>query len=68
MGFASWSSIRFLDLFILDTSKTVYLIILFIISTLIGIATYIAFTKILKIEEYKDYLAYLDKFKKIFFK
>ncbi|MEI8067369.1 MAG: murein biosynthesis integral membrane protein MurJ [Candidatus Shapirobacteria bacterium] len=66
MGFVSWLSIRFFDLFILDTTKTIYLMILFILSSLIGIITYIASSKLLNVDEYKDYLKYGVKIKNFF--
>lgn len=68
MGLTSWLSIRFLDIFILDTTKTIYLMILFIISSLVGIVTYIISSALLHIDEYQDYLKYTVKFKNFFIK
>lgn len=64
MGLGSWSSIKILDLFVLDTTKTVYLMILFIISSIVGVSVYLVSSSILKVDEHKDFLVYLTKFKK----
>jgi len=68
MGITSWLSIRILDIFILDTTKTIYLMILFTISSLVGIITYIVSSSIMHIDEYQDYLKYAVKLKKFFIK
>jgi putative peptidoglycan lipid II flippase len=68
MGVASWLSIKFLDLFILDTSHFLPVLILMTISSLIGITVYIFAVIFLKIEEVKDYQKYFFKFKDFIFR
>jgi len=63
LGVSSWASLKFLDLFILDTSKTIYVISIFIISCLFGLFAYGLSAKLLKIEEFNDYQRYFNKFK-----
>lgn len=62
-GLTTWSSIKVLDLFVLDTSKTVAVVTIFTISSLIGILFYILSAKILRIEEVNDYQVYFNKLK-----
>ena len=63
MGIITWLSLKFLDLFILDTTRTIPLIFVFSISTLIGAIAYYFAVKSLKLEEIKDYQRYLLKLK-----
>lgn len=63
MGFSTWSALKVLDLFVLNSSRTFYLIILFIISSLFGVLVYSISSKALKIEEYVDYKSHLYKIK-----
>lgn len=67
LGITTWISLKALDVFILDTSKTIYVIIVFLISTLIGVSSYIFSAKLLKLEEVNDYRRYLGKFKRFLF-
>lgn len=62
MGFIMWLSLKVLDLFILDTAKTLNLVVLFIISSLFGGFSFIIFSNIFKIEEFNDYKRHLVKF------
>jgi hypothetical protein len=64
MGVGTWVSIKVLDLFVLDTTKTIFVIIVFTISSLIGFFCYIFSAKILKIDEINDYQHYFLKFKR----
>ncbi|MFA5532770.1 MAG: murein biosynthesis integral membrane protein MurJ [Candidatus Shapirobacteria bacterium] len=64
MGIGTWVSIKVLDLFVLDTTKTIPVIIVFTISSLVGLFSYIVSAKILKIEEINDYQRYFLKFKR----
>jgi putative peptidoglycan lipid II flippase len=63
MGVMSWLSLRALDLFIFDTSKTINLIILSTVSLLFGVSTYIIAARLLSVEELDDYKRYYLKFK-----
>jgi len=50
-----WSSLKFLDLFILDTTKTINLTILFVLSSTIGFVVYFIVSSWLKIDEVNSY-------------
>jgi len=62
LGISSWGSLKLLDIFILDTSKTIYVIAVLLISSLIGLFIYGLSAKLLKIEEFHDYQRYFNKF------
>jgi len=64
MGVISWLSLKVLDMFILDTSKTIYLITLTAISSLVGVFAYGLFSKLISVDEYQDYEHYFLKFKR----
>lgn len=66
MGAFAWVSLKFLDIFILDTTRTIPLAIVFLISSLLGIIVYFFVINTLKLEEFKDYQKYFLKFIKIF--
>lgn len=68
MGISSWLSIKFLDLFILNTTRTLPVLILLIISSLIGLITFIFCAYFLKIEELFDYQKYLLKIRSFIFR
>ena len=63
MGLSSWLSLKFLDLFILDTTKVIPLAIVFGISSLFGTVIYFFIANFLHIDEFKDYQRYFFKFK-----
>lgn len=67
LGASTWFSLKILDIFILDTTKTIYVIIVFLISSSIGIFSYIFSAKFLKLEEINDYRHYLSKLKRFVF-
>jgi putative peptidoglycan lipid II flippase len=67
MGLSTWTMLKFMDLFLLDTTRTIALAIVFSISSLIGFIVYIYSVKLLKIDEYQDYQRYILKFKKFLF-
>ncbi len=67
MGISSWLSIKFLDLFILDTTHVIPVLTLATISSIIGLITYIFSVQFLKVEEIKDYQKYYFKFKDFIF-
>jgi peptidoglycan biosynthesis protein MviN/MurJ (putative lipid II flippase) len=62
-GMATWLSVKFLDIFILDTSRTLYLLILLFITSLLGFTIYLISSSILKIEEFHYYQNQLQKLK-----
>lgn len=68
MGLSSWLSLKFLDLFIFDTTRTIALSIVFSASSLIGIIVYVFMTDFLGIDEINDYKKYLAKFKRFVFR
>ena len=59
MGFAIWFTVKFMDLFVFDTTKTLFLLTLTTISSVIGLIVYLISCKILKIDEYQDFLRLL---------
>ena len=67
MGIISWLSIKFLDLFILDTTHVLPVLTLTLISSFIGLITYIFSVNFLKLEEAKDYKKYYLKFRDFIF-
>jgi putative peptidoglycan lipid II flippase len=67
MGISTWMAIKVLDLFVLDTTKTIHVITVFTISSLVGVICYIFSARILKIEETNDYQRYFLKLKRFVF-
>lgn len=61
-GFALWLPMRFLDRFILDTTRTVNLIILTLVTLLVGGGIYLLFSRLLKINQLNHFLAVLKRF------
>ncbi len=55
MGLATWGSLKIMDLFLLDTTRTLALATVFSFSSLMGLIIYIFSVKILKLDEYRDY-------------
>ena len=64
MGLLSWISLRGLDAFVFDTSKTINLIILSSVSSAIGIISFIIVAKVLRIAELNDYVRYSTRLKR----
>lgn len=58
---ALWVPMRLLDKFILDTTRTVNLVILTIIATFSGIVVYLFLSYVLKITELKSFLALIRR-------
>ena len=67
MGLVSWLSIKFLDLFILDTTHFIPVLTLMVISSIMGLFTYVFAVNFLKIDEINDYKKYYFKFKDFIF-
>lgn len=63
LGLTTWLSTKVLDLFILNTSRTISLLLLFFVTSSIGIITYIFVSQKLGLEQYQDYRRYLVKIK-----
>jgi putative peptidoglycan lipid II flippase len=66
MGFSAWVSLKIMDLFLLYTTRTIALAIVFSISSLFGFIVYFCSVKILKLDEYQDYQKYFLKLKNFF--
>ncbi len=65
-SFIAWVSIQVLDLFILDTSRTISVILVFIISTLLGVISYLTLTSLFKIPEFDYFKSYLHRLLRFF--
>ena len=55
-GFSLWLPLRFLDRYILNTGRTLDLIILTLVTGLIGLAVYLGLSKLLQIRELNDFV------------
>jgi putative peptidoglycan lipid II flippase len=64
-GVSLWIPLRILDRFILNTAKTIDLIILVIITSTIGLLVYIALSKLLKIKELSSFIDLLKRAKNL---
>lgn len=65
-GVISWISLQIIDLFLLDTSKTLFVIITFILTTSIGILIYILASFLLHIVELGEYHRFVKKASSLF--
>lgn len=65
-GVISWVSLQFIDLFILDTSKTIFVIIAFSICVIVGLLSYILTAWFLKIQELGEFTNFFKKASSIF--
>lgn len=65
-GLVSWLALQFLDLFILDTSRTLFEITSVGICLGIGIASFIFISWLIKIEELNEFSSFLKKLTSIF--
>lgn len=63
MGIALYLPLKLLDQFVFDTTRTLGLLILTAIASLAGVATYLLFTKLLKVEEVELLYKILRKLK-----
>ncbi len=63
MGLTTWGSLRLLDLFVLDTSRTINLVILFSLSSAVGLVSYVLFTAKITPLYLQPYKAYLNRFR-----
>ncbi|MFC1627294.1 murein biosynthesis integral membrane protein MurJ [Patescibacteria group bacterium] len=62
-GLALWGPLRILDRYLLNTAKTIQLILLSILTSIIGLSVYILLSKILKIKELQSFLNLALRFK-----
>lgn len=63
MGLVTWVTIKSLDIYLLDTARTINVINIFIISSVLGFVSYLISIKIFKVEQLQDYQKYYQKFK-----
>jgi len=61
-GVALWVPMRFLDQFLLDTTRTIQLILLTIVAGLCGLLVYLGLSKLLKIQELNSFWQTLRRF------
>ena len=64
MGFVTWASHRFFDLFLLDTSRTLNLVVLFTVTSALGVASFLAACHFLQVSEYQELKLTLFRLKK----
>ena len=65
-SFITWIGIQILDLFILDTSRTISVILVFAISSLLGVISYFVLTSFFKIPESDNFKSYLRRLLRFF--
>jgi peptidoglycan biosynthesis protein MviN/MurJ (putative lipid II flippase) len=63
MGIVTWVTIKSLDIYLLDTARTINVINIFIASTLLGFISYLISVKLFKVEQLQDYQKYYQKIK-----
>lgn len=64
-GFALWVPLRVLDRYILNTTKTLHLVILAVITTSIGLSVYFLLSKIFKIKELNSFINLFKRLKNL---
>lgn len=64
-GFALWVPLRLLDRYILNTTKTLDLIILSVLTTLIGLSVYFLLSKLFKIQELNSFINLIKRLKNL---
>lgn len=62
MAIALWLPMRLLDQYMLDTTRTINLIILTLLATVLGLMVYIGLSALMKIEELGRFLGLLSRF------
>ena len=60
-GLALWLPMRFFDRYLLDTARTLDLIVLSTLTTLIGLGVYAVLSKIFKITELNGFIGLIHK-------
>jgi putative peptidoglycan lipid II flippase len=66
MGLTTWLSLKVLDLFVLDTSKTLSLAFLFTVSSCVGLISYVYISQKFKLEQIKSYQRFYLKLANLF--
>lgn len=61
-GLVLWSVMQFLDQFVFDTTRTLWLVVLTALTTLIGFILYLALSYFLRVEQLASYAALGQKF------
>jgi len=61
-GLTSWLTLRFLDLFILDTSKTLNVLLIFGLSIVSGLFSFLIFTWLFRSPEFLRFKSYFQRF------
>ena len=61
MGLGLWLGMRFLDVYVLDTTRTVALIMLTVVVSSVGMGLYFGLAWLMHIPELKDYVALFAK-------
>jgi putative peptidoglycan lipid II flippase len=61
MGVIIWFTVKVMDLFLLDTAKTISLIIVFTVSLVLGLISFSLASWKLKVDEINDYRGYISK-------
>jgi len=62
-GLLSWLVLKSLDLYVLDTTRTINVIGTFSLSSLVALLSYIFFASLFRLDQLSDYQRYLGKFK-----
>ncbi len=60
-AFFLWIPMRLLDRYVLDTAKTINLILLTMVAGLVGLGVYVSFSLLLRIEEFRVFVGLLKK-------
>lgn len=63
-GISLWLPLRILDRYILDTARTIDLLMLAAITTIIGLSVYLWLARILKINELDSFIALMKRFRR----
>ncbi|HAX98176.1 MAG TPA: hypothetical protein DCY12_04620, partial [Candidatus Atribacteria bacterium] len=61
-GLTSWLTLRFLDLFVLDTSKTLNVLLIFGLSIVSGLSSFLIFTWLFRSPEFLRFKSYFQRF------
>ncbi|MFA7301404.1 MAG: murein biosynthesis integral membrane protein MurJ [Candidatus Shapirobacteria bacterium] len=65
-GIVSWLSLQAIDLFVFDTSKTIFVIISFSLCVAVGLISYFLLSWVLRIEEQTEFTVFFKKTTSIF--
>ncbi len=61
MGLSLYIPMKLLDIYVLDTTKTVYLVVLAVVVSVVGLFSYVFFTRLLKVREIELFYKLLRK-------